>query len=758
VLDGDDDPVAGVRVEVPANAQTAGDQTFATQTGDDGSYTLDVDLTASTNLTVRAVSGETNVEKIITAFPDQSQSGVDLVLGASTATVSGSVTDGDADAVDDARVETTVGGETFSTQTEASGDYTLNVQIAGSMELTVRAVSDDRQAEQTVTVAPGETDEGINFVLGSSTGGGTATVTGQVTDSQENPVVDARIEVENTDQTIGDQPFTTLTGDDGQYSLDVELRSSAEVTVQAVRDDLGATKTVTLVPGQTRSDIDFVLGGSTEDSGVATVSGRVTSDGDPVSGARIAALPNEQTVSDQPVTTRTESDGTYTLDVEITASTDLTVRASSDGREAEQVVTVFPGDTRSDVDFSFATGGGGDDDGDDGNDGPSGTPSNILLLDVSRTVIGIQGSGSPETARVTYQVADSSGQAVSLDNETPVRFELSGASPDGAFVAPAEATTNDQGEVTVNVSSGLRSGTIQIVATAETSDGTIIESRPITITIHGGLPDQEHFSISPARANFQGLATNGITNPVEVIVGDQYSNPVKPGTAVYFESTHGIIEGSATTDDQGRGTVQLISGNPKPENGVSVVTASTQNRDGNRIEVKTPVLFTSRGILKVVSIPTETFSEPLDLRQREDVETLKEALGSDFPFGGYEFVVEDRNGNPLPQGTTVGFDAGGTEVGASGDTDVTLSDTDVIDDEGDGFDYDDVVRGFGITRFSAAAVRANDPETVEPPDLETVTFRFAGPQGQRAYTFSEPAEGEAASVVVYKDGEPVARF
>ena len=583
-------------------------------------------------------------------------------------------------------------------------------------------------------------------------GGGETFIEGTVLDAATgDTLAGARITVTPPGEVLAES------GSDGFFSARVDLDSTMQVDLMVEKDGYAPTsRSIRAEPGGVESvgtiSVPPGEGGTGEP---AVITGTVNrADGTPAQNARVTTDAGGETYSARV----NAEDGSYRLEPRLSGSAELTVRAVSDDLSSQRVITVFAGDTRSDIDFVL--GSNGDDDGDGDEQGPPGTPSNILLQEVSRTTIGIQGSGSSETARVTYQVADSSGQGVSLDDATPVRFELSGASPDGAFVAPRQATTGDDGLVTVNISSGQQSGTVQVVATAETSDGEVIESKPVTITIHGGLPDQAHFSISPARANFQGLVTNGLTIPVEVIVGDRFSNPVKPGTAIYFESTHGIIEGSATTDEQGRGTVEFISGNPKPDaDGVSVITASTQNRDEERIEVKTPVLFTTRGILKVVSIPTQTFDEPLDLREPADVQTLKDALGSDFPFGGYEFVVEDRNGNPLPQDATVGFTAGGTEVGASGDTNVTLGDTQFIDDEGDGFDYEDVERGFGITRFSAAATRANDPTTADLPDLKSVTFRFTGPQGQRAYTFSEPqAGGEAPSVTVRKNGEPIARF
>ena len=763
VLDANGEPMPAVRIEADANEQTAGDERHYTTTDGNGYYSLAIELTGSTEITIRAVQNELQTERVVTGVPNGVRSGFDFILGQSTgggtSTVTGRVTDGNGNPLGQVRIvvpssEQTVGSQPFTTLTDASGEYSLDVKLLSSANLTVRAISDMREAEQTVTVIPGVTEANVNFVLASSTGSGTATISGSVTDNQDNPVAHARIEVPATEQTIGDQPFTALTGANGEYHLDVELRTSAEVTVRALRDDLSAERTITLVPGQTRTAVDFVLGGAADDTGVATIEGRVTNgDGDPLADARIEALANEETVSGQPVSTRTESDGSYRLDVEITASTDLIIRVVSDGLEAEQTVTVFPNEMHGGVNFVLST-----PDGDDGGE-ESGTPAVIQLLDVSRTVIGIQGSGSPETSQITYQVVDSAGRPVTLDHATPLRFGLSGASPLGASIDPQQVTTNNEGKATVNLSSGSQAGTVQIIAEATAADGTPIRSVPVSVTIHGGLPDQAHFSVSTDRNNIQGFVTDGLTVDVSVIVGDQYSNPVKPNTAVYFETTGGVIEGSILTDEQGRGTLQLLSGNPRPSDGVAVITASTQNGSGQRIEVKTPVLFTSGSRVRILSLPNRTFAQPLDLNDEADVEAFYNALGSDFPVGGYRFTVTDDNRNPMPDGTTITFEAGGTEIGSEGSY---LLDRTLFSDQngdGDALDHSDVVRGLGITEFSGAAVSEDNPDTPEAPDVESFTIAVEAPQSQRSYTFVEPDSTLASSssqIIVFKDGEAAA--
>ena len=64
-----------------------------------------------------------------------------------------------------------------------------------------------------------------------------------------------------------------------------------------------------------------------------------------------------------------------------------------------------------------------------------------------------------------------------------------GVNPGGeAFIYPQSATTDENGIVTTNVSSGTIAGVVQIIADA-TVDGRVIRSKPVAIAIHGGLPD-----------------------------------------------------------------------------------------------------------------------------------------------------------------------------------------------------------------------------------------------------------------------------
>jgi len=253
--------------------------------------------------------------------------------------------------------------------------------------------------------------------------------------------------------------------------------------------------------------------------------------------------------------------------------------------------------------------------------------------------------------------------------------------------------------VTVNLSSGSLAGVVQVVAST-TVGSAVIRSLPVSVAIHGGHPDQTHFSIGPERFNFPGLRHFGIENPISIIVGDEYGNPVKPGTAVYFTTDGGIVEGSVLTNDQGRGSAALISANPLPSDGVAVITASTANKDQQSVSSRTAVVFSG--------VPVVTVSP--------SIATLGQT---------YSLTVHDQNGNPLVGGTQISVKVEGTKVKAVGNTNVQLDDTAFLG----GLTYDHVMRGSGITEFSFKAVEDHILDEDGEPTVETITILVSGPNG-----------------------------
>lgn len=331
----------------------------------------------------------------------------------------------------------------------------------------------------------------------------------------------------------------------------------------------------------------------------------------------------------------------------------------------------------------------------------TGFPASIVLVKQTFTTIGVRESGDNETTTLTFEVRDSSGNPLDITSSVTVNFTL-GANPGGGlFIDPPSKKTNSEGRVSVNVTSGTVAGVVQIIAEVNLG-ARIIRSKPISIAIHGGLPNYEHFSIAPEFYNFPGLVQYGLFNGISAYVGDKYSNPVKPNTVVYFSSTGGIIQGSAVTDEMGVATVRLMSAAPVPIHptfgpGFATVTARTANENNQLIERSIVILFS--GYPSNLSITPTTF---------------------DIPNGGsqvFNYIVADVNDNPIASGNTISVTVEGN-VKAQGDISVNMPDT----------------KSRRWTQFSFV-VLDDDPSKNELAPV-TIKIEVNGPNGYNAISIS----------------------
>jgi hypothetical protein len=293
-----------------------------------------------------------------------------------------------------------------------------------------------------------------------------------------------------------------------------------------------------------------------------------------------------------------------------------------------------------------------------GGSGPSGDPVSIFLAAVSFTTIGVKESGSTETTQITFVVQDSAGVPIDIDHSVLVEFRLGAGPGGGEFLSPQSIETNFSGQASVNLTSGTKAGAVQVIAEVHLPTETLT-SLPVPITIHGGLPDNDHFSIAPNVVNFPGYNIFGLEDIIVAFVGDKYANPVRPETAVYFTTTGGIIQGSTLTNESGIGSVNLISAAPRPVHptlgeGFATITASTIDENSNTISKETIVLFS--GIPQVSVSPTNI----------------------NVPNAGsqsFSYYVGDQNGNPLSAGTGITVTVEGESVDAQGDLEVIIPDT-----------------------------------------------------------------------------------
>jgi hypothetical protein len=383
---------------------------------------------------------------------------------------------------------------------------------------------------------------------------------------------------------------------------------------------------------------------ATAPTGTGVISGTVvdSSSGAPLSGVTVTA----QSASSGTQSKVTDATGTFTFEYSTDSARTVTLTFSKSGfRNRTIVAEASSGNvtTLSVAMTSSAPISGGT---------SSGVASTIYLISVLPTDISVYGVGGNETSYLIWEVRDSVGLPIDAAHAVTLSFSINGGLNGGEFIYPVSVTTNAQGRATTSLSSGIVSGAVQVVATTQAGGRTIV-SQPVRIVIHSGFADQRHFSIGAEKLNFPTLGVIGNRDPISVLVGDIYSNPVATNTAVYFVTRAGVIISSTFTNPSGEGTADLISGNPFPlfgnalttyGNGYQYVIGSTLGRNGTIIKDSVLVLWTGPSI--VSNITPSPFNIPNAGSQRID------------------FRVSDVYGNTLsaPTGITVTVTGAQAEV------------------------------------------------------------------------------------------------
>ena len=333
----------------------------------------------------------------------------------------------------------------------------------------------------------------------------------------------------------------------------------------------------------------------------------------------------------------------------------------------------------------------------------AGPASSITIVSVSTNSIGIKGAGGLETADIAFLLSDANGNPLDRFRPTEVAFDLSGPNG-GELVAPDTAVSDENGIIMTTLNSGTEAGPVQVVATIA---GLGISSQPVPIAIHGGLPDSAHFSLIPSTLNIAGLVQFGREAVITAFVGDKFSNIVPPGTAIQFQSSHGIIQGSAVTDENGQASVTLFSAEPlpvRPDTGFVTITGETIDENGDIISASTRVLFSGLTQLQI-DFDSDSVFTILDGEQAT-----------------FNFTVNDTsNLRPLEGGSTISVIA---TVGiVSGDVNITMPDTQA--------------RGPKTTEFSFT-LSDDEPldEFPNTPVPSTVTILVISPNGNAQITIT----------------------
>jgi len=432
---------------------------------------------------------------------------------------------------------------------------------------------------------------------------------------------------------------------------------------------------------------------SPDKSATSTLSGKIVNEitGDGIENATVRATDgtNEKGAT-------TDADGNYSLKIDLFKDTELTLYTYADGffNDTSSVYAI-KGEKVSVplIKLKQSSNSGSS---------QSGTAASIYLFSQSATFVGVRESGSNETAQLIFEILDSSGVPINDKNSTTVNFSFGAAPGGGEYLFPSSVKSNSLGKATCTFNSGTIAGVSEIIATIN-KDGRIIKSRPILIAIHGGFPDINHFHVASEKLNYPYLGVVGSDINFTSYAGDKYSNPVRPGTSVYFETTSGIIEGSNQTDNLGRATVTLLT-QPSPNHptfgkGFFVVTAKTV--DENQTQITTNTLRLLSGFPLITVTPS----------------SFNVKLGSSVSF---DYTVMDVNNNPIAAGNKISVAAKGADVELAGVTSVEMPD--VL---------------YGMKNFSFTLINVADSAKTRPI---TITISSSGLNGNNAIQFSGTAE------------------
>lgn len=192
------------------------------------------------------------------------------------------------------------------------------------------------------------------------------------------------------------------------------------------------------------------------------------------------------------------------------------------------------------------------------------TVTNPATTPPAITLKGTGGASRSETARVTFKVVDSAGNAV---GNTLVNFALNN-SLGGLTLSSASATSDPTtGYVVTNVIAGTFMTVVRVTATTGA-----LSTQSDQLVVSTGIPAQDAFSLSASGHNIEAWGYDGVVSTLTARLADHFHNPVPDGTAVSFTTEGGSVVSSCNTVG-GVCTADWTSQALRPTNGRSTVLA-----------------------------------------------------------------------------------------------------------------------------------------------------------------------------------------
>lgn len=367
-------------------------------------------------------------------------------------------------------------------------------------------------------------------------------------------------------------------------------------------------------------------------------------------------------------------------------------------------------------------------------------------LPVNQSIV-IKGQGGilrTETATLKFKVFDIFGNALAGQL---VSFSTNSTD---VTVNKLSDTTDQNGEVITTVNSGSVATTFRVKASLPT--GIATQSDSIVVTT--GAPVQKAFSVSVTNSNVEGWNYDSGTavpaSNVNVLIADQFGNPVPDGTPVVFQTNLGAVgtssKGACNTVNGGcsadfrtqdpRSNAVNTPGTPCNNYGAGgvgmndatrpgVATICASSTDGSNTLFKKVAIFFSG------STAANVYLNGSATRLDGSVTDLG-TVGATQPKV-FSLMINDINNNPMPSGTTVaiGNINNGNAVGVAPATVQNIFPHSAAGDDGSGNtisgnqgSYHTITIGSSQPTPCTGALVSTFNVNVTTPKLVTTTYPF----------------------------------
>lgn len=281
-------------------------------------------------------------------------------------------------------------------------------------------------------------------------------------------------------------------------------------------------------------------------------------------------------------------------------------------------------------------------------DAASITVGAIAPSDRSIVIKGSGGNGRSESASVQFRVVDQFGKP--LANQA-VAFATISTRP--VTLSKTSDMTDAMGQVYTTVNAGSEPTAVRVQASLPNGLSTISDG----ITVTTGVPAARAFSLSSESFNIEGWNFDNVQTGLQLLLADQFGNPVADGTPVVFQTDSGAVgssERGGCTTLNGVCSVTLRSQNPRyasdasaPQGRAGLATISVSTSDNTSVPLtgKIAVFFSAGSASRIT-------------RVRNGVSTPVGAAGvalsaSDCNPVQLQIRLNDLNNNPLPSGTAL---------------------------------------------------------------------------------------------------------